>query len=129
MQKLKSSGSEEKFATGAVRDTATDKPRPDLISPFFKMRVGAWLQAGAVRYAPRNWEKGIGIERCFASLERHLVQWQLGMDDEDHLAAAACNLMFIIHNEEAVKHGILPPEIDNMPKYLKKKVEAGSATT
>ena len=31
---VKDSGNREHFTSGAVRDTADDKPRPDLISPF-----------------------------------------------------------------------------------------------
>jgi len=116
--RVKSSGKEQQFQTGAVRDVSEDKPRPDLISPFFEERLGNWLMLGAKRYADRNWEKGIPISRCYASLRRHIMWWNQGKTDEDHLAAIACNIMFIIHNEEVVKRGILPPEIDDMPKYL-----------
>jgi hypothetical protein len=97
---LPDSGERQLFDSGAVRDTASGKPRPDLISPFFVERLGRHLGLGAEKYAPWNWAKGIPNSRCFASLMRHLTQFAQGDESEDHLAAAACNLMFMIHNEE-----------------------------
>jgi hypothetical protein len=117
MPDIKDSGERQAFDTGAVRDAAADKICYELISPLFEERLAGWLTQGARKYARRNWEQGIPIERCFASLRRHLHAWQLGQSDEDHLAAAACNLMFIIHNEEAIKHGLLPSELNDMPVY------------
>jgi len=121
--KMKDSGKRQPFITGAVRDTDEGKPRPDLISPFFEERLGNWLALGSLKYSERNWERGIPISRCYASLRRHLMQWGQGQADEDHMAAAACNVMFIIHNEEAVKRGILPDDINDMPKYKKETNE------
>ena len=118
---MKDSGEREQFGNGAQRDTARGKSRPDLISPFFKTRLGDWLMLGAEKYLPRNWEAGMPISRCVASLERHLAAWQKGEDDEDHLAAVACNAMFIMHYEEAIKNGILPAELDDMPQYLARR--------
>ena len=48
------SGKRERFASGAVRDTAQDKPRPDLISPFALERLGEWLRIGAERRGQRH---------------------------------------------------------------------------
>ena len=114
---LKSSGSEESFGTGAVRDTSDDKSCLELISPFFEKRLGDWLSKGAVRYQRRNWEKGIPIERCLGSLMRHLNAYRAGKTDEDHISAVACNVMFIIHNEEMIKRGVMPEEIAFNPDY------------
>ena len=116
-KELKSSGKEESFGTGAVRDMGKDKPALELISPIFEQRLGAWLQKGAARYSRRNWEKGIPVERSLASLKRHINAYQEGKTDEDHLAAVACNIMFIIHTEEMVKRGILPEELGYTPNY------------
>ena len=93
------SGKRDEFKTGAVRDVQGDKARPDLISPFFLHRLGIWLAMGARKYGERNWEKGIPSSRCYASLMRHLNQYARAERDEDHLAAAAFNLMALIHNE------------------------------
>ncbi len=117
MSELKDSGKRQDFESGCVRDTVEDKSRPDLISPYFNMRVGDHLDKGARKYAERNWEKGMPISRCIASLERHLNQYKMGLTDEDHLAAIGCNIMFIIHYEEMVKRGLMPAKLSDMPFY------------
>ena len=111
------SGNRENFSTGAVRDTASDKPRPDLISPFAEERVGHWLRLGAIKYSEHNWERGIPNSRCFASLRRHVMRYQQGDRSEDHLAAVIFNAMAIAHNEEMIRRGMLPAELDDMPDY------------
>ena len=128
---VKDSGNRERFATGAVRDTANDKPRPDLISPFFMMRLGEHLRKGANKYTEWNWAKGIPSSRCFASCMRHLMQYAMGKRDEDHLSAAAFNIMAIIHNEETegkaalVETGAISSvrTLNDMPKFKELKHE------
>ena len=122
-KQLKDSGEREQFSTGAVRDTATDKPRPDLISPFFLERLGEHLRKGAIKYQPWNWAKGIPSSRCYESAMRHLMRYAQGYTDEDHLAAAAFNIMAIIHNEETAcnetVHMAEPTDqINDMPKFI-----------
>lgn len=102
MKEIKDSGERQEFASGAVRDITGQKPRPDLISPFFMERLGQHLGQGAKKYSAWNWAKGIPNSRCYESLMRHLMQFAKGYTDEDHLAAAACNIMFMIHNEETM---------------------------
>lgn len=110
-------GQLQSFKSGAVRDTSDDKPRPELISPYFEDRLANWLAKGAQKYNARNWEKGIPISRCVASLKRHTSAFMKGLEDEDHEAAIACNIMFIIHNQEIIKRGKMSSEIDDMPHY------------
>ena len=121
------SGKRQSFATGAVRDAAEKKPRPDLFSPFAEERVGEWLRAGAVKYSERNWEQGIPASRCFASLRRHVMQYHQGDRSEDHLAAVIFNAMAIIHYEEMIRRGVLPAELDDMPTYQADLVPAEAA--
>jgi len=104
-------------ANRAIRDTADDKPRPDLISPFAEERQGHWLRMGAAKYAERNWEKGMPFSRCVASLKRHLMKFQQGLKDEDHLAAIMFNAMALIHYEEMIERGVLPASLNDMPTY------------
>ena len=112
------SGKRQSFGKGmAIRDTADDKPRPDLISPFAEERQGHWLRMGAAKYAERNWEKGMNFTRCVASLKRHLMKFQQGLKDEDHLAAIMFNAMALIHYEEMIERGLLPAELNDMPSY------------
>ena len=114
---MQDSGKRDTFETGAVRDSAEGKVRPDLISPFATERLSEWLRLGAEKYAPRNWEAGIPVSRCLASLHRHLMMYQQGATDEDHVAAILCNAMFIAHFEEGVKRGFLPESLLDLPKY------------
>ena len=100
-----------------MRDTADDKPRPDLISPFAEERLGHWLRMGARKYAERNWEKGMPYSRCVASLKRHVMKFQQGLNDEDHLAAIMFNSMAVIHYQEMIERGVLPPGLNDMPSY------------
>ena len=107
--KTKDSGERQHFDTGARRDISGDKPRPDLISAWAEARHAGLMQRGAVKYNPRNWEKGIPSSRAYESLRRHLLQWFLrcyqtveenAADTEDHLAAIRFNADIIIHNQE-----------------------------
>lgn len=96
----KDSGKRESFSTGAVRDSQSDKPRYDLISPFALKRIANLMVRGANKYGERNWEKGMPKERFYASALRHLLQYAQGDQDEDHLAAACFNIMALLHFDE-----------------------------
>ena len=109
---IKDSGERREFATGARRDMAGDKARPDLISPFALMRVGQWLKMGAGKYGERNWEMGMPFSVFTASAFRHLVKWMMGWTDEDHLAAVVFNCQALIHFQETGR-----TELDDMPHY------------
>ena len=118
------SGKRQSFGEGmAVRDTADDKPRPDLISPFAEERQGHWLRMGAAKYAERNWENGMPFSRCVASLKRHVMKYQQGKRDEDHLAAIMFNAMALIHYEEMIECGVLPASLNDLPSYHKVKAK------
>ncbi len=61
-------------------------------------RLCNWLELGAKKYSRFNWAKGMPLSRCIDSLGRHLDKAQRDVEDgEDHLAAAACNVMFLLH--------------------------------
>jgi hypothetical protein len=107
----------ETFSTGAVRDSSEGKIRPDLISPLAMERLAEWLRLGAKKYSERNWEKGFPLSRTTASLYRHLLKFQQGATDEDHVAAIMCNAMMIAHTQEMVKRGVLPESLLDMPDY------------
>lgn len=111
------SGTREHFGSGAVRDTAEGKPRPDLTSPFAEERRGAWIGKGAKKYSENNWQKGMPQSRFWASLRRHVIAYQQGDRSEDHLAAICFNAEGIMHFEELVKRGKCDPAILDMPTY------------
>ena len=114
---MRDSGKREQFDSGAVRDTAEGKSRPDLVSPYAEDRIGQWMAEGALKYDERNWEKGMRISRCVASISRHLIAFKMGLQDEDHLAAIAVNAQFIMHYQAMIGVGKLPITLDDMPDY------------
>lgn len=117
---IKDSGEREDFPTGARRDTQTGKPRYDLIPSLALKRIAIHYSKGCEKYGERNFEKGINNSRCLASLERHLHEFKLGDTTEDHLSALAFNVITIIFNQEAIKLGILPKELDDLPDYTQR---------
>lgn len=112
---LKDSGERQTWQTGSQRDTREGKGRFDLISPRFLKRLALVLEKGAVKYGDRNWEKGQPLSRYLDSALRHINCYLMGMRDEDHLAQAAWNLHSLIHTQELVWAGLLPPELDDLP--------------
>lgn len=118
MDKLKQTGEPQRFEDGAQRDDDSTKPRPDLICPHFKQAVGRQLAIGAKYYGARNWEQGMPQSRFRASLERHLMAYDMGLDDEDHLAAAAFNLMGLISQRERHQDGSLDPKWMDHPSIM-----------
>ena len=109
----KDSGQREQFSTGAVRDIRAGKGRFDLITPIGERRLAAVYERGAIKYAPRNWEKGMEIGRCLDSAKRHINQYienecRGRKQDEDHLAQAAWNLFAAMHMEE------IHPELNDL---------------
>lgn len=94
-----SSGDKRSWESGAVRDSASGKPRPDLIPTKALLRWGQRMADGAEHYGARNWEQGIPSSCFLESAWRHLVQWSDGDRTEDHLSAVLFNIGAIIFNE------------------------------
>lgn len=76
-----------------------------LIHPLFINRMAAVLARGAKKYGTHNWQRGNNLSRTYDSKERHSRQWYLGDTAEDHLAAEACNIMFLMIHEHILQHG------------------------
>jgi len=115
----KDSGQRQNFTSGAVRDTQTGKGRYDLLSPLTIKRLAQLYERGAIKYEPRNWEKGIPISRYVDSGIRHFFNYLEGERTEDHPAAVMWNAGGIIHTEEMIKRGLLPKELNDMPNYIR----------
>ena len=96
---LPDSGERESFDTGAVRDIQVGKGRYDLLPPEALRRIAVHYEKGALKYSDRNWEKGMPCSRFCNSALRHIFQWLQGDSSEDHLAAAAFNIMGIMAME------------------------------
>jgi len=114
---LKRTDTLTEFDTGSKRSSNSKKTRIDLISPHFLDRLGHHMRKGAEIYDARNWEKGQNMSRLYESAIRHLVQYHLGMVDEDHLSAVAFNVMAMIHQQEMFSLGLLPKELDDLKTY------------
>ena len=99
-------------------EKATGKGRFDLITPFGLTRLAKWYELGSKKYSDRNWEKGMPFSRYVDSAFRHLIKFMMGMEDEDHLAAAVWNLLCIIHHQELGQ-----TELDDLPHYLSNNKE------
>ena len=102
----------------AIREPSTGKGRFDLITPFGLTRLAKWYELGSKKYSDRNWEKGMPFSRYVDSAFRHLTKFMMGMEDEDHLAAAVWNLLCIIHHQELGQ-----TELDDLPHYLSNNKE------
>jgi hypothetical protein len=117
-QSVKDSGQREEFPTGSKRDSREGKGRYDLLSPLALSRLAKHFENGAAKYGDRNWEKGQPQARYLDSAIRHLFNYLEGRRDEDHLSAAAWNVLAMVHQEEAISRGVLSPELLNgLPDY------------
>ena len=118
---VESSGQQDTFASGALRDKRAGKGRYDLISPIALRRLARHYENGVLTggYAPRNWEAGLPLHCFIDSALRHLMCY---LEDrirgreskEDHLAAAAWNAIGAMHTEELIAAGELPAELDDI---------------
>lgn len=101
----------ETFPTGAVRDSPKGKGLFTHVPFEAVRRLALVLEEGAERYEPRNWEKGMPVERCLDSALRHVYKYLDGHKDEDHLGMAFWNLMAAVTIEERAESGRLPKEL------------------
>jgi hypothetical protein len=106
----------EGLGTGSVRDTREGKGRFDLLPPYAVSRLAKHFENGAAKYGDRNWEMGQDLSRYLDSGLRHIFAFLDGARDEDHLAAAAWNILACIETEHRVSAGLLPAELNNLPK-------------
>ena len=88
----------QEFETGAVRDTG-GKGRMDLVPWCAIRRVSRHMEDALTHYPERNWEKGLPMHSMVDSAFRHLAKYVEGMTDEDHLCAAATNLLMAMWTE------------------------------
>ena len=99
----------EHFENGAVREDKSGKGRFDLIPWCSVMRVAKHMQQSLEVYSPRNWEQGLPMHSMLDSAMRHLAKYMDGWTDEDHLCAAATNLLMAMWMEEK------KPEMQDIP--------------
>jgi len=81
------------------------------------------MERGATKYSARNWEQGLPLSSFVDSARRHLGQLLLGDETEPHAVAALWNLHCLVHTQEAIRLGLLPEDLDDLPKYLQQEAE------
>lgn len=106
---INDSGQRTKFITGAVRDLHEGKGRMDLL-PWNAIReVSKHCENGAIKYGEHNVDRGIPAHSFVDSGLRHLCKFICGETDEDHLLAAAWNILWLL--EMRTTH----PELMDIP--------------
>ena len=93
---IKDSGERTTFSTGAQRDMHGGKGRMDLLPWAAIIEVSKHCEAGAKKYGTHNVDKGIPTSSLMDSAMRHAAKYLDGQEDEDHLLAAAWNLLWAI---------------------------------
>lgn len=90
---IEDSGERTQFESGAVRDMHEGKGDMASIPWEAILRLSVHYERGAKKYDRWNFRKGIPVSSFIDSACRHLAKYQCGCDDEDHLAAAAFNVL------------------------------------
>lgn len=119
---IKDSGARTEFSTGAVRDMKRGVGRMDLLPWYGIMEVSKHCEEGAEKYGEHNVDKGIPLHSLCDSAARHLAKFIAGETDEDHLRAAAWNLLWALNQRKT------HPELDDLYSH-KEKVEDTESTT
>lgn len=122
----KSEAEERSWDTGAVRDNSDDKGDMASIPWESVLRLSRHYQAGAKRYKRWNYRLGIPVSSFIDSACRHIAKYQCGCDDEDHLAAAAFNILGAMLMEETMPEMVDLPlrEGKNTFRYFEEKGDA-----
>lgn len=106
---IKDSGERTTFETGAVRDMHAGKGRFDLLPWYAIWDVAKCCEEGALKYGEHNVDRGIPQHSLIDSAFRHLMKYTEGFDDEDHLRAAAWNILWAL--QQRTTH----PELNDLP--------------
>jgi hypothetical protein len=97
---IKDSGERREFSSGAVRDMSAGKGLMIAMPWRALLRLSKHYENGARKYGIGNYMLGIPTSSFIDSAMRHLAKYMAGMDDEDHLSAAAFNVLGAMLMEE-----------------------------
>lgn len=111
---IKDSGDRTEFKTGFVRDMHNGKGRFDLLPWHAIWDVAKHCEEGALKYGERNIDKGAPQHSLIDSGIRHLAKYLMGYQDENHLRAAAWNILWALE-QDAIK-----PALIDIPAAVKK---------
>ena len=79
------------------------------ISKHMEDAIAPDPETGKPHYPERNWEQGMPMHTMIDSAFHHLAKYMDGWTDEDHLCAAATNLLMALWTEEE------RPEMQDIP--------------
>ena len=88
----KDSGHRRVFPNGSTRDMQEGKGDMASIPWEAVLRLSKHYEEGSKKYKRWNY-RGLPVSSFIDSACRHLAKYQCGCDDEDHLAAAAFNVL------------------------------------
>lgn len=104
------------FDTGGQREIPIGKGRFDLLAPEGITELAQHFEAGARKYADRNWEKGLPLRTFFNSgIDHQRDSYFYGKTDENHEAAWAWNAYCYLVTLRRIQNGQLPCELDDRP--------------
>ena len=117
---IKDSGERTIYENGFQRDMHEGKGRMDLLPWAGILELSKHCEEGAKKYGEHNVDKGCPQHSLIDSACRHLAKYLLGMDDENHLRAAAWNIMW------ALDQSVRRPEMQDLPvRKANVEVKAG----
>lgn len=116
MATIKDSGHRREFETGAKRDMHEGKGDMVSLPNMAILRLSKHYENGAKKYGRWNYTKGIPISSFLDSALRHIFKYLAGWDDEDHLAAAAFNILGAMEMEANHK------ELQDIPTRVNKNM-------
>ena len=90
---IKDSGERTVFGSGAVRDMHEGKGDMVSLPNSAILRLSKHYESGAKKYGRWNYTKGIPVSSFLDSALRHIFKYLDGWDDEDHMSAAAFNIL------------------------------------
>ena len=112
---IKDSGERTLFESGAQRDMSEGKGDMVSLPNAAILRLSQHYENGAKKYGRWNYTKGIPVSSFMDSALRHIFKYLDGWDDEDHLSAAAFNILGAMEME--AKH----KELIDIPNRKGKK--------
>lgn len=122
---IKDSGERTVFPNGSMRDMHEGKGDMASIPWEAILRLSKHYEEGAKKYKRWNY-RGLPVSSFIDSAGRHLAKYQCGCDDEDHLAAAAFNVLgaMLVENLSPEQQDLPLREGKNTFNYFKEEVES-----